>query len=79
MARKVGSRMLGIGVHGGGKSRQIGKFFFVPQVLQEFDAHEFTVSVNIGVEDVCLKQDSAVVFDSRAHAKASNSGKGLWS
>jgi hypothetical protein len=50
MARKVGSRMLGIGVHGGGKGRQIGKLLFVPQVLQEFDAHEFTVSVEIGIE-----------------------------
>jgi hypothetical protein len=50
MARKVSPRMLGIGVHGGGQSRQIGKLFFIPQVLQEFDAHEFTVSVDIGIE-----------------------------
>lgn len=77
MARKVGSRMLGIGVHGGGKCRQIRKLFFVPQVLQEFDAHEFTVSVDIGIEDVGLKQDSAVVFDGRANAKAGNTGEGL--
>jgi hypothetical protein len=50
MERKVSARMQRIGMHGGSQGWQIGKLLFVPQMLQEFYAHEFTVCVHIKIK-----------------------------
>jgi hypothetical protein len=50
MERKVSARMLCIGMHGGSQGWQIRKLLFIPQMLQEFDANEFTVSVYIQIK-----------------------------
>jgi hypothetical protein len=50
MERKVSARMQRISMHGGSQGWQIGKLFFVPQMLQEFYSHKFTVCVYIQIK-----------------------------
>jgi hypothetical protein len=50
MDGKVSARILCISMHGGSQGWQIGKLFFVPQMLQEFNANEFTVCVYIQIK-----------------------------
>ena len=52
MNGKIGARVSRVFGDGGSQGREIGKFFFVPQLVQEFDSHEFTVSIDGLVEQV---------------------------
>ena len=61
MNGKIGARVSRVFGDGGSQGREIGKFFFVPQLVQEFDSHEFTVSIDGLVEQVGLQQHPAVV------------------
>lgn len=52
MNGKIGTRVLRVVGDGGCQGRQIGKFFFVPQFVQELNAYEFTVCVSRAIEQV---------------------------
>ena len=68
--------MLSIGVHGGGQGWEIRKLFFVPDMLQEFDAHQFTVRVCRSIQKVGFEQDAAVVLDGWADTEAGDAWQG---
>jgi len=59
---------------GGSQRGKVGKFFFVPQPVQEFGPHEFTVSVHRGIEQMDFEQDATGVLNSRTHAQAGDAG-----
>ena len=50
MNGKIGARVSRVFGDGGSQGREIRKFFFVPQFVQELDAHEFTVSIGGAIE-----------------------------
>jgi hypothetical protein len=56
MEGEIVASALRIVVDGGDHSGKIREFLFVPQVLEEFDRYEFTVSVHAAVEQVGLEQ-----------------------
>jgi hypothetical protein len=61
MERKIRACMLCIGMHGGSQGWEIRKLFFVPQMLQELNAYQFTVSLYRGIEKMCFKQDTTIL------------------
>src|SRR5690606_4864558 len=64
-------------VDGGDQGGKVGKLFFVAQEAHEFDSSEFTVSVNVTVEQVCFEHPAAGVGDRGAHAQTGHTGQGL--
>ncbi|MNJ74866.1 hypothetical protein D3C77_718660 [compost metagenome] len=52
MNGKISARVSRVFGDGGSQGREVRKFFFVPQLVQEFDAYEFTVSIDRVFEQV---------------------------
>jgi hypothetical protein len=70
--------MLCIGMHGGSQGWEIRKLLFIAKMFEKLNANEFTVRVNIDIEQMGLEQDAAIVFDRGSHAKTGNPRQGFW-
>src|SRR5690606_41658340 len=77
MEREMISGAPRVVVDGGDQGGKVRKFFFVAQEAHELDSAEFTVSVEVTVQQVCLKHTTSLVGDGRAYAQAGDAGQGL--
>src|SRR5690606_564885 len=62
-------------VDGGDQSGKVWKMLFVPQEADELDSAQFTVSVDIAVQQVCLKHPTALLRDGGAYPEAGYAGQ----
>src|SRR5690606_269705 len=63
-------------IYRGDQCGKVRKFFFVPQEADEFNRAEFTVCVDVAVQQVGFQHTAALLCDSWSHSQAGHSGQG---
>src|SRR5690606_222235 len=62
-------------INGGDQCRKVRKLFFVPQEADEFNSAEFTVCVDVTVQQMGFKHAAPKLSDGRAHPQTRHAGQ----
>ena len=62
-------------VNGGDQGRKVWKFLFIAQEADEFNSAEFTVSVDVAIQQVCFEHAPPLFGDGGAHAQTGHTGQ----
>lgn len=57
-------------INGGNQCRKVWKFFFVPQEAEKFNRTEFTVCVDLAVQQMGFQHASALLSNGWAYTQA---------
>src|SRR5690606_36878168 len=79
MEGKIVASALRIVLDGCDQGRKVRKFFFVPQVLKELNSRQFTVWVDLAIEQMHFEHEPTGLCHGGPHAQAGYAGQWIGS